>query len=236
MATTRQMREWWTLYRCTYGTATNMFGRAPVYAQNTSWVRALEQAHYNAGFVYPEGGYLGSRRSCPAGIAGRKCKEDGTDCSLHNYGLAWDIAYQFNPHLKRPLTREQVDALFAAGKTSYNMYIVDEIYKVRTKGGKQAFHWLGQSIGDLMHWQFNAPPEDQEIDWSTVGSNEPEDRPMTTEQWARTLRNPQDFQQMVDKGVITQAEFNYWVTVPVDTPEFQDLRNAVDVRNPLWTR
>lgn len=59
---------------------------------------------------------------------------------------------------------------------------------------------------------------------------------MSTEQWARTLRNPLDFQQMVDKGVITQDEYNYWINVPVDNAEMNDLRNAVEVRNPLWTK
>jgi len=212
-----------------------MFGRSPVYAQNTSWIRALEQALINAGHEYPADGYLGSRRQCPAGIGGRTCQENGDDCSLHNYGLAWDLAYQYNPHLKRPLSPAEVDQLFAEGKTTFNMYQVNEVYKVRTMGGAQAFTWLGNSIGDLMHWQFNAPPEDQEIDWSTVGDNEPGDLPMTTEQWAKTLRNPLDFDQMAQKGVITEAERDYWVQVPTDNAEFQDLRNAVEVRNPLWT-
>jgi hypothetical protein len=233
---TNEVRDAWHLYRCTYGDRTNMFGRSPVYAQNTSWIRALEQALINAGHVYPPDGYLGSKRSCPSGIGGQKCEENGDNCSLHNYGLAWDLAYQYNPHLKRELDSTELDALFAEGKTTFNSYIVDEVSKVRTTGGERAFTWLGYSIGDLMHWQVNFPPEDQEIDWSTVGDNEPEDRPMTTEQWASTLRNPLDFQQMVDKGVITQNEYDYWITVPVTSPEFNDLRNAVEVRNPLWTK
>ena len=58
---------------------------------------------------------------------------------------------------------------------------------------------------------------------------------MTTEQWARTLRNPKDYDQMVEKGVITPAERDYWVTIDPSNPEMQDLRNAVDVRNPLYT-
>jgi hypothetical protein len=58
---------------------------------------------------------------------------------------------------------------------------------------------------------------------------------MTTEQWAQTLRNPIDFDRMTVKGVITEAERDYWVTIAPDDPEMQDLRNAVDVRNPIWT-
>jgi hypothetical protein len=181
------------------------------------------------------GGFIGSRRQCPNGIGGQKCTFDGSGCSLHNYGLAWDIDYQYNPHLKRPISEGELDQLFAEGKTLYNRWIVQGIEQVKTVGGRQAFQWLGYSIGDLMHWQFNAPPEDQEIDWATVGTNNPEE-PMTTEQWAKTLRNPLDFEQMVTKGIITQADMDYFVTVPTDSPEFQDLRNAVEVRNPLWTQ
>ena len=235
MASTNQVRDWWHEYRCTYGVRDSMFGRSPVYAQNTDWLRALEVAHVNAGHVYPVDGYLGSKRSCPSGIGGKTCQENGNDCSLHNYGLAWDLAYQYNPHLKREIDSTELDALFAEGKTTYNSYIVAQIEKVRTTGGRQAFTWLGYSIGDLMHWQVNFPPEDQEIDWSTVGDNEPEERPMTTEEWANTLR-PEDYDQMVTKGVIYQREANYFQNeVPNNSPEMQDLRNAVEVRNPLWT-
>ena len=50
MVTTQQVRDWWLEYRCDYGTPTNIFGRSPIYTQNTSWIRALEQAHYGAGY------------------------------------------------------------------------------------------------------------------------------------------------------------------------------------------
>lgn len=172
MATTNTIRDWWHLYRCSYGTATNMFGRSPVYAQNTSWVRALEQAHYNAGYVPTEGGFIGSKRNCPSGIGGQRCQEDGDNCSLHNYGLAWDIEYQYNPHVKRRIDQIELWEMFNAGITKYNPDIVAVIEAVRTTGGVQAFTWLGYSIGDFMHWQVNFPPEDQEIDWTTVGDTE----------------------------------------------------------------
>ena len=59
---------------------------------------------------------------------------------------------------------------------------------------------------------------------------------MSTERWATRLRNPEDFDRMASKNVITEAERDYWVTVPTDSPEMNDLRDAVDVRNPLWNR
>ena len=57
---------------------------------------------------------------------------------------------------------------------------------------------------------------------------------MTTKQWASTLRNPKDFDQMVKKGIITAAERDYWITVAPDDPEMQYLRNAATVRGPLY--
>ena len=172
MATTNEIRDWWHLYRCSYGTSTNMFGRTPVYAQNTEWVRALEQAHFNAGYFPTEGGYIGSKRNCPSGIGGKTCQENGKDCSLHNYGLAWDVEYNFNPHIKQATSEAQLWDLFNEGVTKYNPDIVDVILGVKNTQGEQLFSWLGYSLGDFMHWQINVPPERSEIDWSTVGDSE----------------------------------------------------------------
>ena len=61
-----------------------------------------------------------------------------------------------------------------------------------------------------------------------------EDEPMELERWATRLRNPQDFDRMETIGVITETERNYWVTVDTASDEFQDLRDAVQVRAPLW--
>ena len=57
---------------------------------------------------------------------------------------------------------------------------------------------------------------------------------MTLERWATRLRNPIDFDQMARSGIITAQERDYWVNVPTDSSEFQDLRDAVEVRSPLW--
>lgn len=62
-----------------------------------------------------------------------------------------------------------------------------------------------------------------------------EEPEMDLERWATRLRNPLDFDRMVVKGVITETERDYWVTVPTDSPEMADLRDAVAVRNPIWT-
>ncbi len=171
---TQQVREWWSGYRCDYGTSTNMFGRTPVYAQETEWVRALEQAHFAAGYYPTQGGYIGSRRNCPRGIGGRDCQENGSNCSLHNYGLAWDIEYNYNRMYSRVIDEVELQQMFDAGMTKYNPAIVASILSVKTTGGRHAFAWRGYILGDLMHWQYNAPPDDRQIDWTTVGNTDGE--------------------------------------------------------------
>jgi len=168
VTSTRVMRQLWADKRCDYGTWTNMFGRTPIYAQETTWIRALEQAHYGAGYIPTPGGFIGSKRNCPRGIGGKPCQSSGSDCSLHNYGLAWDVEYNYNPHFKRRLTEQALWELYDEGKTKYNPDIVAIILLVKTTKGNQAFHWLGYSIGDTMHWQWNTGPDDREIDWTTV--------------------------------------------------------------------
>ena len=174
MVTTRQVRDWWHEYRCDYGTPTNMFGRSPVYAQNTSWVRALEQAHYGAGYQPTPGGFIGSKRNCPSGIGGKTCQESGDNCSLHNYGLAWDVEYQYNRHLWVKLNPTELQILYDTGVTKYNPAIVATILDVRNTRGDRLFRWLGYPIGDLMHWQIAVPPERQQVDWGTVPTTEGE--------------------------------------------------------------
>jgi hypothetical protein len=167
---TMKVRNWWHLFRCSYGdkVPTGFFGRDPVYAQNPEHVVALERAHLAAGYAPTPGGFIGSRRSCPAGIGGKTCTENGKDCSLHNYGLAWDVEYNLNPHFRRRLSDEDLTELHAQGSTKYTPEIVNRILSVTNTLGEQMFGWLGYVIGDTMHWQINVPPERQSVDWSTV--------------------------------------------------------------------
>ncbi len=232
MTDTETVRDWWSEYRCNYGTSTNMFGRTPVFAQNTSHVRALEQAHFVAGYYPTPGGYIGSKRVCPSGIGGRKCEDDGRNCSLHNYGLAWDVEYNYNPMMSKPYTTSMLWEAFESGLTKYNPDIVDSIYRVTNLQGEQMFNWKGYSLGDFMHWQLNVPPWRQDVDWDSIPDT---GEMMELERWATRLRNPLDFDQMAAKGVITEAERDYWITVATDSAEMQDLRDALEVRGPIWT-
>lgn len=175
MATTRTLRRWWSLYRCSPGikTEAGFFGRTPVWCQNRDHPKALEQAHLAAGYVPTPGGYIGSKRRCPKGIGGKKCESSGKNCSLHNYCIAWDVEYNYNPHFRRRLTKRALWKLYRAGKTKYNPDIVASILKVKNTHGETLFRYLGYAIGDTMHWQLNVPPSRQTVDWTTVGDGVP---------------------------------------------------------------
>jgi hypothetical protein len=57
---------------------------------------------------------------------------------------------------------------------------------------------------------------------------------MSLERYATRWRNPIDFDEAAKKGLITEAEARYWKKVPTSSSEWQDLRDAVEVRSPLW--
>ncbi len=214
MASTSTKRRWWAAYRCTYGTPTYMFGRWPVYAQDTDWVKALEAAHINAGYQPEAGGYIGSKRSCPSGIGGQRCQSDGTDCSLHNYGLAWDIEYQWNPHFRQALTEADLWMLYRSGRTKYNPDIIDGILRVTNLEGTPMFRWLGYSIGDTMHWEIDVPPDHSEVDWTTVG-----DLIMPKQQWDQMIDS------MFAAGIML-GDPEYWKRMDPDSPEWVDFWRA----------
>jgi len=185
---TNQLRDAWHLYRCSYGTPTTMFGRSPVWAQNPDHVAALEAAHLAAGYVPTVGGYIGSKRRCPNGIGGRICQDNGDGCSTHNYGIGWDVEYNLNPNLKRRIRPDELQRLYEQGVTKYSPAIVDVILAVENTDGERLFTWLGYTIGDLMHWQLNVPPERQTVDWGTIMEPAPnitECEPWQTVSWQK---------------------------------------------------
>jgi hypothetical protein len=115
-------------------------------------------------------GYTGVKsvwvpRECPTGIGGNPCLPSGTNCSLHNYGIAVDIdpfGYG-NPHFQRrygdgwdfsdiKLTQDQVEAV----ETIENTF------------GERMFRWLGWTIGDTMHFEAQVSPDRCQVDWTTI--------------------------------------------------------------------
>ena len=178
MASINVKRDWWSLYRCTTGVdvRAGFFGRFPVRAANREveeCVNALEQAHIGSGYVPTPGGYIGSKRWCPTGIAGKTCEENGDDCSPHNYCIAWDVEYNHNGHITpyRLISSHEVFVTYR-NHHKYTAEQVAAIEGVKTVDGKQLFKWLGW-IRDFMHWELDVAPEDVSVDWGTVPDGVP---------------------------------------------------------------
>ncbi len=171
MASTRTKRGWWRAYRCSAGTlrAGGFFGRSPVYEQEIihEAVSALEQGHIGAGYKVHSGGFIGSKRACPAGIGGHQCEPDGDWCSLHNYCIAFDIEYQYNKLSPSYPTRVDPWSPFEYQWHTYKKDVFEKIENIRNLEGKALFRWLG-FIGDYMHWEIDVPPDEVSVDWNTV--------------------------------------------------------------------
>ena len=172
MATTQYMRDAWHLYRCHRGWVRpeGFFGRSPVYQQSHTRdaMTALEMTHLNTDYVPHSDGWIGTRRSCPAGIGGRDCEPDGSNCSLHNYCLAIDVEYNYNKLSPRYPRRVNPWSDLERPLHKYSRRTVIAINGIKDVHGRQVWKWLGY-IGDFMHWQINIPEDAHiEIDWSTV--------------------------------------------------------------------
>ena len=171
MASTRTKRGWWRAYRCTPGALRvgGFFGRGPVYEQDIihEAVSALEAGHIGAGYRVHNNGYIGSKRNCPAGIGGRKCEQNGDNCSLHNYCIAFDIEYQYNKLSPSYPSRVDPWTPFEFQFHTYEKDVFEKIENIRNLEGKALFRWLG-FIGDYMHWEIDVPPDEVSVDWTTV--------------------------------------------------------------------
>lgn len=172
---TSAVRREWSEYRCKLGKMIDpkwTLGRKPIYLQvkfhdaGAAFFTALLSSGYELEPTWPDAGFIGSYRRCPAGIGGHDCQEDGSWCSLHNYCLAIDLEYDRNPHLrvKRP------DPAWMFARCKLNRSNVEAIESIRTMNGHQVWRWLGWTIGDTMHFQGNVTQDDVAtgIDWSSV--------------------------------------------------------------------
>lgn len=171
MVSTSTMRSWWRDYRClnqrpsSMRTDLTMFGRNAGYTAQPAYeaMKAAEATLRATGYSNVKSVWV--PRNCPTGIAGKTCQANGTSCSLHNYGVAFDIdpfGYG-NPHFQRrfndrwnfsdcKITRTQVEA----------------VEGIRNIQGEQMFRWLGWAIGDTMHFELQVPPSRTKVDYSTV--------------------------------------------------------------------
>lgn len=165
MATTRQVRSWWSNYRCEPGEITNILGFDVRFrSQAHEAGRALEAVLTKHGY-HPEA--VGSHRWCPTGISGRTCQQDGDWCSLHNYSLALD----FDPFaLGNPHFQAKYGNGWDFSDTKFTPAQIKAVEAIRTNSGAQVFRWLGWAIGDTMHIEITCSPAALAtgIDWNTV--------------------------------------------------------------------
>ena len=86
----------------------------------------------------------------------------GSGYSLHAYGIATDIDPGLNPYLS---TRT-----FSWNRTAFTKEQVDAVYRIKTTTGNRLFLWGGywNTIKDYMHWEIDVPPNDVQVDWTTV--------------------------------------------------------------------
>ncbi len=182
MVSTQAMRDAWRDYLCIADhpdrRAVTILGRnagfcppemiEPFHAMS----RALVSTGYQNAFD------VWVPRKCSIGIKGRPCKSDGTNCSLHNYGVAVDI----DP----PTPAEKVvrngtanpmygpEGHWKFGDIKLTQVQVEAVVAIRNTGGARLFQWLGDStINDTMHFEVQVPPKATAVDWETVAGGGP---------------------------------------------------------------
>lgn len=161
---TNQLRIAWSDRWAVRPPAVTFLNREPVRIQPEALpaLKAMESVLYATGYGHAE--YVSSYY--PRAIGGYTCdmQNGGRGCSIHGYGLAVDIDAPKNPYYRRPID----DAIWA--RIKFTKLQVAAVKAIRTNNGKQAWKWLGDSIGDTMHWQINCTRADLEtgIDSDTV--------------------------------------------------------------------
>ena len=220
MASYRQKLEWWTGRRCSGPLASlELLGRYPVRVQPelVDAVAAMHRELVAAGYRNPTG---------PTGSY--SCRKIGGSrlWSLHAYGIAIDLDYAMNPHLRQSIRRGfDTDPRFLITEAQ-----VAAVESIVNSHGERLWRWLGWTIGDTMHFEIDVPPDRCDVE------REDEMR-VDTPTWASAIRDA-DIDQMVTLGVLTTNEAGYWKNKNAarnwSDPEWQDLRNAYDVRLPLY--
>lgn len=152
MATSTQIREWWSEWRCNQSAMQplSLFGRhvGTVPPATIDAYLALETVLLATGYGNPDSVWT------------YNCRKIGgsNTWSLHAYGLAVDIDPALNPY-------SNGDPF--AGKFTPTQ--VEAVEAIRNTTGGQVWSWGGRwSKPDRMHWQINVPQTGLDIDPTTV--------------------------------------------------------------------
>lgn len=111
-------------------------------------------------------------RNCPTGIGGKTCQSTGTNCSLHNYGIAFDLdpfGYG-NPHFYADYGEysKVLGRKWDINDCKLTIPQVRAVEGIKNTSGEQMFRWLGWYNGDTMHFEAQVPPSRTTVDWDTV--------------------------------------------------------------------
>jgi hypothetical protein len=182
MVTTQAMREAWRKYLCIGDhpdrRSITILGRNAGFCppEMVEPFQALSQALVSTGYKNPFDVWVS--RKCPNGIKKKKCKPDGTNCSLHNYGVAVDIDPPDPP--EKPVRNGSANPVYweeghwKFGDIKLIQVQVEAVEAIRTAGGQRLFQWLGDSrINDTMHFEVQVPPDDTTVNWDTVTGGRP---------------------------------------------------------------
>ena len=175
MATSTQLRSWWSAYKC----APAKMVRVAFPGDGRTWdlLVAAEAKPLWERFaeLMTEHGYL--FRESAGGTYNCRRISGSLSYSLHSYGTAIDLNPSKNPY-KSPLTHDYPEAF------------IDAVLAEQANG-KQAFRWGGRwRTPDAMHWEINVAPADIEQPgdfWQKVYDDLQKLDPPTNETWARTL-------------------------------------------------
>lgn len=142
-----------------------MFGRDAGHCALNAYdgFKALEKTLIATGYTNVQSVWV--PRSCPTGISGQTCLSTGTNCSLHNYGIAVDIdpfGYG-NPHFQR-----KYGDRWDFSDCKFTKAQVDAVEAIKNVHGEQFFRWLGWAIGDTMHFELQVHPTRTAVNWDTV--------------------------------------------------------------------
>ncbi len=182
MVRTATVRNWWSGYRCLNSQPSKqatitLLGRNAGYCATPAYTpfKAVEQTLWAHGYQ-AERAWI--PRNCPGGIGGKPCQADGTNCSLHNYGIAVDVdPFGLGNDYFRTTAGRGIP--YAAGRWSFGdikftRTQIEAVEAIRNTGNEQMFRWLGWAIGDTMHLEIQIPPSRAAIDWDTVPEGEVE--------------------------------------------------------------
>ena len=249
VSNSQAMRKAWSDYRCILkhedgrrATILGLFaGVCP--PEMLEPFEALSQALTMAG--YRDALRVEIPRPCKRGIIqSEPCHSDGTNCSLHNYGVAVDVDPDLNPKLPDGEPGAGWTFSDSPGMTApfvkrikLSKVQVDAVLAIRTIAGKPLFLWLGDTgINDTMHFEVRVPPDATAVDWDTIEGGRIDGSLRGMGEAAGAAHEEDDMWQYltVDEALVRHAFEQGWLKPKTETTLnfFLDAVRSGEINNP----